>query len=153
MSARRRGFTTMIDIEQFKKTKWSFLKNVKMTWEYDGIANVFRDAGIPLYGFDRGTTKMNHPIATIMLPPSKDVNYGVDLYVPIGDLARARSLVKNEQRLRDAAEREAAEGAAYHEAFNAAAIASKKDNAEARKQRRRNTVNALLRKVLPVSAR
>lgn len=61
MPQKRQGFTTMVDLAEFEKTTWAFLVNIKMTWQYDGMAYLFREAGIPLYGIDRGTTKMNHP--------------------------------------------------------------------------------------------
>lgn len=144
MLQKRQGFTTVVDIEEFKKITWSFLTNIKMTWEYNGIAYVLREGGIPLYGFDRGTTKMNHPIATIMLPPSKDVNYGVDIYVPKADLARAKRLVKDEERIRAAAALEEAEGEAYHRQFDRAALESKQHHADERRARRRKKVASIM---------
>lgn len=62
MPQKRQGFTTMVDLAEFEKTTWAFLVNIKMTWQYDGMAYLFREAGIPLYGIDRGTTKMNTPL-------------------------------------------------------------------------------------------
>ena len=53
MPQKRQGFTTMVDLAEFEKTTWTFLANIKMTWQYDGMAYLFRDAGIPLYGIDR----------------------------------------------------------------------------------------------------
>lgn len=55
MPQKRQGFTTMVDLAEFEKTTWAFLVNIKMTWQYDGMAYLFREAGIPLYGIDRGT--------------------------------------------------------------------------------------------------
>lgn len=143
MIQKRKGFTTVVDIEEFKKITWSFLTNVKLVWEYDGIANLLRREGIPLYGFDRGTTKMNHPVATIMLPPNKDVNYGVDLYVPSSKIARAKKLISDEGRIKEAAAREASEGAACYEEFEREARASMQRNRMERKRRRRERVGAL----------
>lgn len=147
MFQKRQGFTTVVDLEQFKEITWSFLTNIKMTWEYDGISYLFREAGIPLYGFDRGTTKMNHPVATIMLPPSKDVNYGVDLYVPSCDLARARSLVKSGKRIKEAAEIEAVEGKGHYEEFDRAARASKQRHADERRAKRRDRIVSIMARV------
>lgn len=45
---KRQGFTTMVDLAEFEKTTWAFLVNIKMTWQYDGMAYLFREAGIPL---------------------------------------------------------------------------------------------------------
>ena len=53
MAKRQRGWTTLTDIEEFKTITWSFLKNITMTWEYDGMAYLFREARIPIYGIDR----------------------------------------------------------------------------------------------------
>lgn len=144
MFQKRQGFTTMVDLEKFKETTWSFLVNIKMTWEYDGISYLLREAGIPLYGFDRGTTKMNHPVATIMLPPSKDVNYGVDLYVPKRDLARARGLVKDEERIKEAAGLEAVAGKGHYEEFDRAARASKQRHADERRAKRHERIAAIM---------
>ena len=82
MAKRQRGWTTLTDIEEFKTITWSFLKNITMTWEYDGMAYLFREARIPIYGIDRGTMKMNHPIMAMGIPMQRDKNYGVDIYVP-----------------------------------------------------------------------
>ena len=142
MIQKRKGFTTVVDIEEFKKITWSFLTNVKLTWEYDGIANLLRHEDIPLYGFDRGTTKMNHPVATIMLPPSKDVNYGGDLYGPSSKIAHARTLVADEARIKEAAEREALEGAACYEKFDREARESMRKNRMERKRRRRERMES-----------
>ena len=30
---RRKGFTTMTDLDEFERTTWAFLPNVKMVWE------------------------------------------------------------------------------------------------------------------------
>lgn len=144
MIQQRKGFTTVVDLEDFKNITWSFLVNIKMTWEYDGIAYLFREAGIPIYGFDRGTTKMNHPVMGIMIPPSKDTNYGVDLYVPVGQLKKARKLIADRDVLAEAAKREETEGEAHRTAFDAAARAAKERNARARKQRRREQWGSML---------
>ena len=79
----RKGWTTVTDIEQFKKMTWCYLTNVKMMWQYQGMAYLFRKEGIPLYGKDLGTMKTNHPIVCMAIPQSKDKNYGVDIYVPV----------------------------------------------------------------------
>lgn len=39
-----KGFTTMVDLAEFEKTTWAFLVNIKMTWQYDGMAYLFREA-------------------------------------------------------------------------------------------------------------
>ena len=110
MPQKRQGFTTMVDLAEFEKTTWAFLVNIKMTWQYDGMAYLFREAGIPLYGIDRGTTKMNHPIAAMAIPMSKDKNYGVDIYVPADRKKKAASLIEDEEKLARAAELEAEVG-------------------------------------------
>lgn len=137
----------MADLEEFGKITWSYLTNVRMTWEYDGIAYLLRDAGIPLYGFDRGTIKMNHPIAAIALPPSKDVNFGVDLYVPQGDLVCAKRLVNDKQRIKEAARLEEVEGDAHHRRFERAARAFKEQHAEERRARRREKIAAAMARI------
>ena len=38
----------MVDLAEFEKTTWAFLANIKMTWQYDGMEYLFREAGIPL---------------------------------------------------------------------------------------------------------
>ena len=108
----KKGWTTVVDLEEYKKMTWSYLTNVKQTWEYDGIAYIFRKKGIHLYGRDCGSLKMNHPILTIGIPQHKDKNYGVDLYVPVEKKAQALSLISNWDRIREYAELEAAEGGA-----------------------------------------
>ena len=110
MPQKRQGFTTMVDLAEFEKTTWAFLTNIKMIWQYDGMAYLFREAGIPLYGIDRGTTKMNHPIAAMAIPMSKDKNYGVDIYVPANRKKKAASLIEDEEKLARAAELEAKVG-------------------------------------------
>ena len=70
MLQKKTGFTTMVDLREFNETTWAFLTNITMTWQYDGIAYLFRKEGIPLYGIDRGTMKMNHPIACMAVPQS-----------------------------------------------------------------------------------
>lgn len=118
MPQKRQGFTTMVDLAEFEKTTWAFLVNIKMTWQYDGMAYLFREAGIPLYGIDRGTTKMNHPIAAMAIPMSKDKNYGVDIYVPADRKKKAVSLIEDEEKLARAAELEAEVGGEAHARFN-----------------------------------
>ena len=125
MSQKRQGFTTMVDLAEFEKTTWAFLTNIKMTWQYDGMAYLFREAGIPLYGIDRGTTKMNHPIAAMAIPMSKDKNYGVDIYVPADRKKKAASLIEDEEKLARAAELEAEVGGEAHARFNEEATEKK----------------------------
>lgn len=144
MLQRRKGFTTMVELDEFKSTTWSFLANVTMQWQYDGMAYLFREAAIPLYGIDRGTTKMNHPWVGILIPPSRDKNYGVDIFVPSKLLDRARKLVADEERVRECAEREAIEGPEHHSRFARQALKAKQRDAEARKERRRQKRGRLL---------
>lgn len=106
MAKRQRGWTTLTDIEEFKTITWSFLKNITMTWEYDGMAYLFREARIPIYGIDRGTMKMNHPIMAMGIPMQRDKNYGVDIYVPAKLKKKAASLLADEARVRECAELE-----------------------------------------------
>ncbi len=127
----------MVDLTEFEKTTWSFLLNIKMTWQYDGMAYLFREAGIPLYGIDRGTTKMNHPIMALGIPMNKDKNYGVDIYVPASQLKKATSLVSDEEKLRAAAELEAEAGQGNYDRFNEEATAAKATYLEWKKERRR----------------
>lgn len=110
MAKRQRGWTTLTDIEEFKTITWSFLKNITMTWEYDGMAFLFREARIPIYGIDRGTMKMNHPIMAMGIPMQRDKNYGVDIYVPAKLKKKAASLLADEARVRECAELEIVAG-------------------------------------------
>ena len=137
MPQKRQGFTTMVDLAEFEKTTWAFLVNIKMTWQYDGMAYLFREAGIPLYGIDRGTTKMNHPIAAMTIPISKDKNYGVDIYVPADRKKKAASLIEDEEKLARAAELEAEVGGEAHARFNEEATEKKASYLEMKKERRR----------------
>ena len=137
MPQKRQGFTTMVDLAEFEKTTWAFLVNIKMTWQYDGMAYLFREAGIPLYGIDRGTTKMNHPIAAMAIPMSKDKNYGVDIYVPADRKKKAVSLIEDEEKLARAAELEAEVGGEAHARFNEEAAEKKSSYLEMKKERRR----------------
>ncbi len=146
MVQRKKGFTTMVEIEEFKRLTWSFLANITMQWQYDGMAYLFREADIPLYGVDRGTTKMNHPLIGIMIPSSRDKNYGVDIYVPSKLLKKARRLIANEEALREAAQLEELHGARFHEEFTQAALASKERDALRRKSERKEKRDRILGK-------
>lgn len=144
MYRKNAGFTTVVDLEDFKKMTWSFLTNIKMVWQYDGLAYQFRKAGIPLYGIDRGTMKMNHPIMTMAVPASRDKNYGVDIYVPVEMKKKAAKLIADEEVLRNCAELEQREGKQHHEAFEKAAREAKKRNARAGKRTGKEVVRSLI---------
>lgn len=144
MPQRKRGFTTMVDLGEFKQTTWAFLANITMQWQYDGMAYLFREAGIPLYGIDRGTTKMNHPWIGIMIPSSRDRNYGVDIYVPSKLVKRARKLIADEERLRESARLEEAFGSRFHKEFVEAALTSKKKDADMRRLERKEKRDRIL---------
>lgn len=147
MARKRQGFTTMVDLEEFENTTWTFLMNIKMTWQYDGMAYLFREAGIPLYGIDRGTTKMNHPVAAMAIPMSKDKNYGVDIYVPENRKKKAASLVEDEGKLRAAAELESALGSGHYDEFDEQATAAKAAYLAKKKERRRERRGQVLSKL------
>lgn len=150
---RRKGFTTLTDLTEFDKTTWSFLVNIKMTWEYDGIAYLFREAGIPIYGYDRGTTKMNHPVMGMVIPSSKDKNYGVDLYVPVKKKERAKKLISDWDRVKECAELEAEVGQEHYDRFDKEARANK-NRYEAEKRRlRKERVRERLASLAPFAAR
>lgn len=150
---RRKGFTTMADLDEFERTTWAFLANVKMVWEYEGMAYLFRQEGIPLYGYEKGTTKMNHPVMGMVIPPSKDKNYGVDIYVPAGKRARALKLIADGERLRECAQLEAVEGPACHALFESEARANKERYEQGRRARRKERLRAKLQSLLPFAAR
>lgn len=145
----KKGWTTVVDIEEFKRMTWTYLTNVKMVWQYQGIAYLFRQAGIPLYGKDLGTMKMNHPILCMAIPQHKDKNYGVDIYVPVEKKKQAEKIIADEARLAEAAELEAAEGAAAHKEFEEQALAAKARNAAARKAARAERKSQLLKRFVP----
>ena len=126
MAKRQRGWTTLTDIEEFKTITWSFLKNITMTWEYDGMAYLFREARIPIYGIDRGTMKMNHPIMAMGIPMQRDKNYGVDIYVPAKLKKKAASLLADEARVRECAELEIVAGEENARAFNEEALPTRR---------------------------
>lgn len=144
MPRRQRWWTTVTDLEEYSKLTWSFLKNIKMTWEYDGMAYLFRNAGIPICGIDRGTMKMNHPIMTLGVPMQHDKNYGVDIYVPVNMKGKAIRLLQDEDRVRECAELEEAEGDAHAELFNQEALGNKRRHSEERKERRRSLLRRLV---------
>ena len=148
----RKGWTTVTDIEEFKKMTWCYLTNVKMMWQYQGMAYLFRKEGIPLYGKDLGTMKMNHPIACMAIPQRKDKNYGVDIYVPVADRKRAERIIADQDRIRECAQLEVSDEAnRAHEEFNRAALAAKQRNAEARKMSRAKRRNSLIERLVPGS--
>lgn len=149
MLQKRTGFTTMVDLEEFNATTWAHLMNIKMTWQYDGIAYLFRQAGIPLYGIDRGTMKMNHPIACMAVPQHKDKNYGVDIYVPSSMKKKALKIVEDMERIRECAELEEEQGRAAREEFERAALAAKNHNQAAIKANKRERRAALLSTFVP----
>lgn len=149
MPQRKQGFTTMVDLEKFNETTWTYLINIKMVWQYDGIAYLFRDAGIPLYGIDRGTMKMNHPIMCMAVPQHKDKNYGVDIYVPTECKKRASKLVADMERVRECAKLEAEVGHAAHKEFEDAALAAKDRNEAAIKARQRQRRVAIISAITP----
>lgn len=136
VSVYRKSFTTMVDLDEFKATTWVLLKNVKMRWEYDGLAYLFREAGIPLYGNPLGSMKENHPYLSVLVPKRRNENYGINIYVPERDIKRARALISNESRVRAAAEEEQRVGAEAHAEFNAKALESKRERDERRKEKR-----------------
>ena len=144
MAKRQRGWTTLTDIEEFKTITWSFLKNITMTWEYDGMAFLFREARIPIYGIDRGTMKMNHPIMAMGIPMQRDKNYGVDIYVPAKLKKKAASLLADEARVRECAELEIVAGEENARAFNEEALANKKRNSQRKAERRKSFFRTLL---------
>lgn len=150
---RRKGFTTMTDLDEFERTTWSFLTNVKMVWEYEGMAYLFRQEGIPLYGYEKGTTKMNHPVMGMVIPPSKDKNYGVDIYVPVKQKPRALKLIADQERLRACAELEAVEGPTCHKRFEAEARSNKERYEQGRRARRRERLRSQLKSLLPAAAK
>jgi hypothetical protein len=115
----------MEDLQEYHATTWRFLVNITMRWQYDGIANLFREAGIPLYGVDLGTTKENHILLGAFVPARLDRNYGVNIHVPADAWTRALALIGREDMLREAAAREAESGPAMHQAFMARALANK----------------------------
>lgn len=137
----------MVDLQEFEETTWAFLANIKMIWQYDGMAYLFREAGIPLYGIDRGTTKMNHPVAAMAIPMNKDKNYGVDIYVPANRLKKAASLIENEEKLKAAAELEAQLGSGYYDTFNEEAAAAKAGYLAKKKERRREKRGQIISKL------
>lgn len=145
----KKGWTTVVDIEEFKEITWTYLTNVKMTWEYQGMAYLFREAGIPIYGKDLGTMKMNHPIVCMAIPQHKDKNYGVDIYVPAKKKAKAEKLIADRERLRQAAELEEVEGKAAHEEFERQALAAKERNAAAAKERKAQRRARFMNKLAP----
>ena len=145
----KKGWTTVTDIEEFKKMTWTYLTNIKMVWQYQGMAYLFRKAGIPLYGKDLGTLKMNHPILCMAIPQRKDKNYGVDIYVPVDKKKQAEKIIADEALLAEAAELESAEGAAAHKEFEREALAAKERNAAARKEARAAKRSRLMRKLVP----
>lgn len=150
---RRQGFTTLTDLSEFDKTTWSFLVNVKMTWEYDGIAYLFREAGIPIYGYEKGTTKMNHPVMGMVIPMSKDKNYGVDLYVPVNKKEKARKLISNWERVKECAELEAESGPEHYDRFEEEARANKARYEAEKRQLRKERVRKHLTSLIPFAVR
>ena len=137
MARWQRWWTTVEDLEEYKEITWAFLKNIKMTWEYSGMAYLFREAGIPLCGIDRGTLKANHPIMAMGVPMQRDKNYGVDIYVPAKMKGKALSLLSDEERVRECAELEAVVGAEHAREFNQVALENKNRHAEEKKRSRR----------------
>lgn len=137
MARKQRWWTTVEDIEEYKKISWTFLKNIKMTWEYDGMAYLFREAGIPICGIDRGTMKMNHPIMAMGIPIERDKNYGVDIYVPAKMKGKAIGLLVDEERVRECAQLEEASADENAASFNKRALENKRRNASEKKERRR----------------
>lgn len=145
MFGSRKGFTTVVDIEDFKTITWSYLTNVKMLWEYQGIAYLFREHGIPLYGYECGTMKMNHPVVGIVIPASRDKNYGVNIYVPADMKKKAAKLIADSDKVKESAELEALEGQPHYDAFETEARAAKARNAARKKQHRRELLGSFVR--------
>ncbi len=145
----KKGWTTVVDIEEYKKITWSYLCNVKQVWEYEGMAYLFRKEGIDIYGKDLGSLKMNHPIACMAIPQHKDKNYGVDIYVPANLKSKAKKIFADKERLHQAAELEEEFGKEAHKEFERKALAAKQKNAAARKKERADKVSRLLNKFAP----
>ena len=134
----------MVDIEEFKRLQWALLRNVKMKWEYDGIAYLFREANIPIYGKPLGSMKENHPYLSVMVPKRRNENYGVDIYVPVDRLREAKRLIQSEDALKKAADLENRYGEQAHEAFKKKAIENRELQRKKRKKSRHKAINKLL---------
>ncbi|MDR2492721.1 MAG: hypothetical protein LBD25_04595 [Coriobacteriales bacterium] len=122
---RRRGFTTMADLREYKRTTWSYVANITYTWQYDGMANLFRENDIPLYGIDLGSTRENHVFLAVFIPEKMNKNYGMNIFVPAARSKEAQALISDEKLWRAAALRESQEGPGHYEAFEAQAQACK----------------------------
>lgn len=90
---------------------------------------------------------MNHPIAAMAIPMSKDKNYGVDIYVPADRKKKAVSLIEDEEKLARAAELEAEVGGEAHARFNEEATEKKASYLEMKKERRRARRGAIFTKL------
>lgn len=143
MGLYRRNFTTMVDLDEIKTIRWVFLKNVKKRWEYEGMAYLFREGNIPLYGKPLGSMKENHPYLSILIPKRGNENYGINIYVPDYDIQRARKLLLNEEIVRAAAEKERETGKEAHLEFNAQALESKKKRDAQKKSDRSKAIKKL----------
>lgn len=148
--AKRRGFTTMTDIEEFKAMTWSYLKNITMQWEYDGMAYLFRTEGVPLYGIDLGTTKTNHAFLGMFIPEKFDKNFGVNIFVPSTKFNLAKKLLADEAEVKRCSFLEVANGAIYHERFyeDVAFIRSRK--ATGNKERRLRKCRQIKERYFPL---
>ncbi len=116
----------MADLKEYKQTTWTFLANITYQWQYDGIANLFRKNGIPLYGIDLGSTKENHVFLGVFVPKNMNRNYGVNIFVPEGREREARQLIRDEAALREAAQAEQTEGSEHYRRFSEEAWANKR---------------------------
>ncbi|WP_165062866.1 hypothetical protein [Adlercreutzia sp. ZJ154] len=144
MAQYRRGFTTMDDLEKFENTEWTFLKNIKMQWEYDGMAYIFREANLPLYGKPLGSMKENHPYLSVMMPRRRNENYGVNIYVPLSRLKEAKRLTNNVDEVRRAAELEEEVPQEVYSNFRKKALENKDIYCAKKKERRYAKLNNML---------
>jgi hypothetical protein len=122
---KQQTYTTMVDLEEFKRMNWTLLANIKTLREYRGIMYIFREAGIPLYFAELGSLRKNNLFFGIFIHPKRDKNYGVNVYVPTKKLDKSRKLISDQERLNDAALKEEIDGEVYHQKFSDDVVANK----------------------------
>jgi hypothetical protein len=94
-----------------------FVANILKQNDYDGIAHAFRHAGIPYTLEEKGTLRTNNVFLGLFTPPSRDRNYGMDVFVPAGLTRKAKGILGDSRLLAEAALREHAEGELHQALF------------------------------------
>lgn len=99
--AKVKYYTTLDRPDDVLAYDWEKIKHIKKQYEYDGIAYLLRNEGIPLLRKDLGTTE-NISFALFTTPDEK-CNLGVEIMVPEEYTAQAKEVLRSTRIIKEAA--------------------------------------------------